>query len=168
MVETIISGIEWITETIGKAFAWLTLGSVIVCFAVVVLRYGFGVGHVWLQELYVWLHAMVFTGCAGYALKHNSHVRVDIFYGSMSARNQAWVNFLGVTLLVIPWMTLMVWLSWPWVRASWRMGESSGASDGMPDLYILKSMLIVMAAVLVLQAVALALRSALILLGRRN
>jgi TRAP-type mannitol/chloroaromatic compound transport system permease small subunit len=72
--------------------AWLTLACVLVCFTVVVLRYGFNVGFIWMQELYVWLHAIVFTGCAGYALKHDKHVRVDVFYARMSERGRAWVN----------------------------------------------------------------------------
>lgn len=164
--QAIVSGIEWITEAIGKSFAWLTLGSVLVCFAVVVLRYGFGIGHVWMQELYVWFHAMVFTGCAGYALKHNAHVRVDIFYASMSARKRALVDLAGACLLVVPWMAFTAWVARPWLMRSYRMGESSGASDGMPSIWLLKAMLIVMTAVLILQAVALALRSLLVLSGR--
>jgi TRAP-type mannitol/chloroaromatic compound transport system permease small subunit len=163
-----VSTIELVNETIGRGFAWLTLGSVIVCFAVVVLRYGFETGHVWMQELYVWFHAMVFTGCAGYALKHNAHVRVDIFYSNMSTRNKAWVDLAGALLLVIPWMIFTAWVSWPWLARSWRINESSGAADGMPSIWVLKSMLIVMAAVLILQAVAMALRSLLILSGREE
>ena len=166
MARTALSAIERITEAIGKSFAWLTLGSVLVCFAVVVLRYGFGVGHVWMQELYVWFHAMVFTGCAGYALKYNAHVRVDVFYASMSVRRRALVDLVGACLLVIPWMAFTAWVAWPWVMRSYAMGESSGASDGMPSIWVLKAMLIVMSAVLILQAVALALRSLLVLSGR--
>jgi TRAP-type mannitol/chloroaromatic compound transport system permease small subunit len=165
---TVVSGIERISEAIGKGFAWLTLGSVLVCFAVVVLRYGFGIGHVWMQELYVWFHAMVFTGCAGYALKHNAHVRVDIFYSSMTARKRAWVDLLGACVLVIPWMAFTAWVAWPWMMRSYGMGESSGASDGMPAIWVLKAMLIVMTVVLILQATAMALRSLLILSGHKE
>ncbi len=155
----LVDAIERLGETAGRAISWLTLACVLVCFAVVTLRYVFGMGFVFLQELYVWLHAIVFTGGAAYALKHDTHVRVDVFYARFSERTKAWVNLAGATLMVLPWMALTAWLAWPWVRASWATGESSAMSDGMPALYLLKSMLLVMAALLSLQALALAIRS---------
>jgi TRAP-type mannitol/chloroaromatic compound transport system permease small subunit len=155
----LVGAIERLGEIAGRAISWLTLACVLVCFAVVVLRYVFGIGFVFLQELYVWLHAIVFTGGAAYALKHDTHVRVDVFYARFSDRTKAWVNLAGATLMVLPWMALIAWLAWPWVRASWATRESSAMSDGMPALYLLKSMLLIMAALLSLQAVALAARS---------
>ena len=64
---------------LGQFFSWFSLGIVLVCFTVVVLRYVFSISQVWMQDLYVWLNAMMFMGLAGYALFNNSHVRVDIF-----------------------------------------------------------------------------------------
>lgn len=151
--------IERVSEVIGRWLSWLTVACVLVCFTVVVLRYVFSIGFIWAQELYVWLHAIVFTGCAGYALKHDKHVRVDVFYARMSPRGKAWVNLAGATLMILPWMALTVWLVWPWVAQSWSMRESSGMPDGMPAVYLLKAMLLVMPALLALQAVAIAARS---------
>ena len=85
---SLADALDRVGESAGRAFAWLTLACVLVCFAVVVLRYGFNLGYIWMQELYVWLHAIVFTGCAGYALKHDKHVRVDVFYARMSERGR--------------------------------------------------------------------------------
>lgn len=155
----LVDAIERFGELAGRAISWLTLACVLVCFAVVTLRYVFGIGFVFLQELYVWLHAIVFTGGAAYALKHDTHVRVDVFYSRFSERTKAWVNLAGAALMVLPWMMLTAWLAWPWVQASWAIRESSAMSDGLPALYLLKSMLLVMAALLSLQAVALAARS---------
>lgn len=155
----VVEAIERLGEFAGRAVSWLTLACVLVCFVVVVLRYVFGIGFVFLQELYVWLHAIVFTGGAAYALKHDTHVRVDVFHARFSERAKAWVDLAGAMLMVLPWMLLTAWLAWPWVRASWATRESSAMSDGMPALYLLKSMLLVMAALLSLQAVALAARS---------
>ena len=98
--------IDRVSEVIGQWLSWLTLACVLVCFTVVVLRYVFSIGFIWTQELYVWLHAIVFTGCAGYALKHDKHVRVDVFYAHMSERSKAWVNLAGATLMILPWMAL--------------------------------------------------------------
>jgi TRAP-type mannitol/chloroaromatic compound transport system permease small subunit len=157
--DSVADALDRVGERIGRALSWLTLACVLVCFVVVVLRYAFDVGFIWLQELYVWLHAIVFTGCAAYALKHDKHVRVDIFYARMSERGKAWVNLAGATLMILPWMAVTVWLCWPWVLSSWTMREASGMPDGMPAVYLLKAMLLVMAALLSLQAVVLAARS---------
>jgi TRAP-type mannitol/chloroaromatic compound transport system permease small subunit len=146
-------------EAVGQALSWLTLACVLVCFGVVVLRYAFNVGFIWMQESYVWLHAIVFTGCAAYTLKHDVHVRVDIFYSRMSTRSRAWVNLIGATLMVLPWMAVMAWLVVPWIVDSWSMGEGSGMPGGIPAVYLLKAMLLVMAVLLSMQAVALAARS---------
>jgi len=151
--------IDRFSDLVGRAIAWLTLGSVLLCFAVVVLRYAFDMGFIWMQELYVWFHAIVFTGCAGYALKHDKHVRVDVFYARMSLRTKAWVNLFGSVLMILPWMAVTVWFSAPWVASSWAVHETSGTSDGMPGLYLLKAMLLVMSVLLTLQAIALAARS---------
>ena len=69
---SIIRAIDRLNELVGRVVAWLTLGTVSVCFLVVVLRYVFSIGFVWLQELYVWQHALVFMLAAGYTLRATS------------------------------------------------------------------------------------------------
>ena len=86
---SLADAIDRVSEVIGRWLSWLTVACVLVCFTVVVLRYVFSVGFIWTQELYIWLHAIVFTGCAGYALKHDKHVRVDVFYARISERGSA-------------------------------------------------------------------------------
>jgi TRAP-type mannitol/chloroaromatic compound transport system permease small subunit len=152
--------IDRLGERVGRVLSWLTLACVIVCFGVVVLRYGFGTGHIWMQELYVWLHAIVFTGCAAYALQHDTHVRVDVLRSRMSERTSAWVELGGATLMILPWMAVLGWFAGPWFWRSWRTGEASGASGGMPAQYLLKGMLLVMSLQLAIQAIAIALRAA--------
>ena len=93
--------VNQLNEWIGRTVSWLTLGVVLVCFSVVVLRYAFNIGFVWMQDIYVWLHAIAFTLGAGYALLHDHHVRVDIFYRPASERYKAWLNLLGVLLLLL-------------------------------------------------------------------
>ena len=74
-------------ETVGRGVAWLTLAMVLTTFLVVLLRYGFALGWVWMQESYVWLHGVVFMIGAAYTLLHDDHVRVDIFYRPASPRH---------------------------------------------------------------------------------
>lgn len=159
--------VDRVNETVGRAASWLTLGVVLVCFSVVVLRYVFAIGFVWLQDLYVWLHAGALSLASGYALARDRHVRVDLLYGRLEERGRAWVNLLGVLFLLLPFVTVLVWWSWGWVARSWALAERSSNVGGLPAIYIVKSCLIAFAVLVGLQGLALAARSVLVLLGRR-
>jgi TRAP-type mannitol/chloroaromatic compound transport system permease small subunit len=157
--------IDAINEWIGRTVAWLTLGCVLTCFAVVVLRYAFDTGLPWMQELYVWQHATVFMAGAGYTMLHRGHVNVDVLYGPMGERRKAWIDILGTLLLLFPWLAVIAITSAPFVLSSWSVREASGTADGMPALYLLKSLLWVFCAVLFVQGLALIARRGLFLAG---
>ncbi len=158
--------IDAMNEWLGRAVAWLTAGCVVTCFAVVVLRYAFNLGFPWLQELYVWQHATVFMAGAGYTLLHRGHVNVDVLYGSMPARRQAWVDILGTLIFLFPWLAVIAVTSAPFVLSSWAIREGSSNANGMPAVFLLKSLLLAFCAVLFLQGLALIVRRALFLAGR--
>ena len=160
-----VRAIDALNEAVGRVAAWLTLATVLICAVVVLMRYAFSAGFVWLQELFVWTYACVFMLGAGYTLLHDGHVRVDIFYARAGPRARAIVNLVGVFLFLLPWIALTAWMSVPYVKASWALGEESGQSDGMPGLYLLKSVLLVFCVLLGLQGLALAGRSILTLAG---
>jgi TRAP-type mannitol/chloroaromatic compound transport system permease small subunit len=145
----------------GKAAAWLTLFMVIVTFVVVVLRYVFDAGLIWLQESVIWMHAVVFMLGAAYTLQQEDHVRVDVFYRTMSARGRALVDLIGVILFLFPLCAFLGWKSFDFVVASWSLHEASRESGGLPYpfLPLLKTVLILMPAAVTLQGVSLALRS---------
>jgi TRAP-type mannitol/chloroaromatic compound transport system permease small subunit len=153
-----------LNEFIGRLTSWLVIAMVLTTFAVAVLRYGASVGWIWLQESYVWMHGLIIMVASGYALLHDSHVRVDIFYRPASVRFKAWVNLLGVVLFLMPTLAVVAWASWPYVALSWHRLETSGEAGGMPALYLLKSALIAFCVLLALQGLSLAIRSALVLL----
>ena len=94
--------LDRISVFLGKTSAWLTLLMVIVTFIVVVMRYVFDVGFIWLQESVVWMHAFVFMVGAAYTLQQEEHVRVDIFYRDMSPQRKAWIDIIGVVLFLLP------------------------------------------------------------------
>ncbi len=123
--------------------------------AVVVLRYFFGIGWIWLQETVTWMHGAVFMLAAAYTLARDEHVRVDVFYRDLSPRARAWIDLAGVVLLLLPLCGFLAWYSWDYVAASWRVSETSRESGGLPGLYLLKSVLLVMPALLAMQAIAL-------------
>lgn len=161
----VISGIN---RLIGNLFSWLALAIVLVCFTVVVQRYVFSISFVWMQDLYIWLNGAMFTAVAGYALLRNDHVRVDIFYRPASIRWKAIVDMVGVIVFLLPFSVVVSIYSWNFVTRSWRFAESSGNVGGMPGLYVLKSFILVFAAVIALQGIALVLRSILVLGGQED
>ncbi|TKT77601.1 TRAP transporter small permease subunit [Aquamicrobium sp. LC103] len=156
----LISGLNWL---IGSIFSWLSLGIVLVCFTVVVQRYAFATSFVWMQDLYVWLNGALFTAVAGFALLRNDHVRVDIFYRPASIPTKALIDLIGVVFFLLPFCWIVYRYGYPFVARSWRISEGSPNPGGMPGLYILKSFILVFAALVALQGIAMALRSILVL-----
>jgi TRAP-type mannitol/chloroaromatic compound transport system permease small subunit len=148
--------------------AWLTLAMVLIAFGVVVLRYVYAIGWVWMQESYVWLHGVVFMLGAGYTLLHNGHVRVDIVYRPASARTKAWVDIFGSCLLLLPTVALVFLVSTDYVAASWGRLEESREAGGLPGLFLLKTVIPVFCVLLGLQGLALAGRSLLLLSGDKR
>jgi TRAP-type mannitol/chloroaromatic compound transport system permease small subunit len=164
-LQRFVHTVDSINEWAGRTVAWLTLGCVLTCFAVVVLRYVFNSGYPWLQELYVWQHAVVFMAGAGYTMLHRGHVNVDVLYGRMSPRGRAWVDVLGTVFLLFPWLAVLAVVSAPFVLSSWQVREASGTANGMPALYLLKSLLWVFCGLMFLQGLSLLVRRALFLAG---
>jgi len=134
---------------------------VLVTFLVVVLRYVFDLGFIWLQETVTWMHAAVFMLGAAYTLLGDEHVRVDVFYREFSPRRKAIVDAAGVLLFLLPLCAFMIWSAWDFVAASWAIKEASRESGGLPYpmVPLLKSVLLLMPAMLVLQGTSLLLKS---------
>ena len=146
--------IDRCSDWLGRTIAWLTLAMVIVTLIVVILRYVFGIGLIWLQESITWMHAVVFMLGASYALRHEDHVRVDVFYRRASPRQQGWVDALGIVLLLLPLCAYILYTSYPYVAASFAVRESSREANGLAALFLLKAIIPLMAILLGLQAVA--------------
>jgi TRAP-type mannitol/chloroaromatic compound transport system permease small subunit len=157
--------VDAVNDWVGRTVAWLTLGCVLTCFAVVVLRYAFNVGFPWMQELYVWQHAAVFMAGAGYTMLHRGHVNVDVMYGKLSGRGRAWIDILGTVFFLFPWLAILAVTSAPFVLSSWSIREASATADGMPGLYLLKSLLWVLCTLLFVQGLAMIARRMLYLTG---
>jgi TRAP-type mannitol/chloroaromatic compound transport system permease small subunit len=164
-LEYMVRLFDGLNERIGRAVAWLTLGMVLVTFAVVVLRYVFNVGWIAMQESVTYMHALVFLLGAAYTLRHDGHVRVDIFYRKMGPRAQAWVDLLGALLLLTPVCIAIIWVSWGYVASSWSLLEGSRETGGLPGVFLLKSTILAMAGLMILQGLSQAAHSALVLLG---
>jgi len=160
--------LDQLSEWTGRIIAWLTLGMVLVTFAVVILRYLFNTGWIAMQESITYMHALVFMLGAAYTLRHDGHVRVDIFYQKFGPKGRAWVDLLGTLLLLIPVTVFIAWESWEYVATSWSLHEGSREAGGLPGVYLLKTAIPVMAVLMLLQGVSLALRSLLVIRGHEE
>lgn len=143
-----------VNEWIGRAVSWLTLTMVLVIFLVVILRYLFGLGWIALQESATYMHATVFMLGAAYALHHDAHVRVDLFYDRFSPRTRAWVNLGGHLLLLLPSCIFLFWISLEYVTQSWQVMEGSHDAGGLNLVWLLKSLLLITPLLLALQGLA--------------
>jgi TRAP-type mannitol/chloroaromatic compound transport system permease small subunit len=158
-MHSLINTIERFIDWSGRAVSWLTLLMVCVTFIVVVLRYVFDTGWIALQESITYMHAMVFLIGASWAVQQEAHVRVDIFYSRFSSKNRAWIDMLGSLLLLLPVMLFIGWISWEYVIDSWGVLEGSREAGGLPAVFLLKTLILVMAAMLILQALVQIVRS---------
>jgi len=159
-------GIDALNRVIGHAVAWLALVMVLLQFTVVLLRYVFGVNFLQMQEGVTYLHAALFLVAAGYTLLIGGHVRVDIFYRAAPPKRKAVVDLLGGSFLLVPVMLLIVYAAWPYVSASWAIFEGSKESSGLPFVYLLKSLILVFAVLLLAQAFSLCIHAMRTLLDR--
>src|SRR6185369_96667 len=152
--------IDRLTAAVGRAAAWLVLAVVLLEFALVVARYLFGLGSIWLSEAAVYAHAALFLLAAAWTLSAGGHVRVDIFYADASVRIKAIVDLAGALLLLMPFALALLYLATPYVARSWTILERSQEASGLPLLFVLKTLIPVFALLMALQGLAQAIRAA--------
>lgn len=157
--------IDAFSEATGRIISWLTLLLVLMQFIIVVGHYIFHMGAIFMQESLLYMHSMIFLGGAAYTLRHNGHVRVDVFYSRFSEKTRAWINLTGCLIFLFPVTAVIGWMSWPYVISSWAIREGSIESSGIQAVFILKSMILFFAITLFLQGLALLLHSWLTIRG---
>ena len=158
--------IDRLTTAIGRAVAWLALAVVLLQFALVLARYLFGLGSIWLTEAVIYGHATLFMLAAAWTLKAGGHVRVDIFYADASPRTRARIDLAGALLLLLPFALVLIWLSVPYAARSWAILEHSHESSGLPVVYALKTLIPLFAVLMALQGIAQAIRALAMLRSR--
>jgi len=151
--------IDRLTTAVGRRVAWLALVVVLLQFALVVARYLFGLGSIWLTETVIYAHATLFMLAAAWTLKAGGHVRVDVFYAEASTRAKAKIDLAGSVLLLLPFALVLVWLSVPYAARSWAILERSQESSGLPLVFLLKTLILAFALLMALQGIAQAIRA---------
>ncbi|MBI1262361.1 MAG: TRAP transporter small permease subunit [Rhizobiales bacterium] len=154
ILRRIATTIDALNEKTGQIFAWLSLAMVLVQFLVVVERYVFGIGSVWTQESIVYMHGTMFMVLAGYTLRHNEHVRVDIIYRGASPRYKAIIDIIGTFIFLWPMCYLTYSVALPYVQSSWSVLEGSKETSGIQGVFLLKSVILVFCILLALQGLA--------------
>jgi TRAP-type mannitol/chloroaromatic compound transport system permease small subunit len=146
--------IDALSTRITQVVRWLALVMVLVTVAVVVLRYAFAIGAIPLQESVIYMHGVLFMLGIPYGVLQNTHVRVDIIYSRLNPRQQDWVDLAGHLLFLLPLAAFIFVTSLPYVAASWRVLEGSAEVGGLPAIFILKTLIPTMAALLFLQGLS--------------
>ena len=159
LVKSIIQLIDLINEWAGRSVSWLLVIMVLNVFFVVVLRYIFSYGAIWMQELYVWNHSIVFLLGAGYTLLHNGHVRIDLIYRTASSKYKSIIDIFGSIFFAIPVIYCIFIKSLPMVQRSWGVLEKSAEAGGLPGVFLFKSVLLVFSILFGIQFISLALKS---------
>lgn len=138
----------------GQLISWVTLGMMLLTVAVVIMRYVFNSANIMLQESVMYMHSALFLIGAAYTLQKDGHVRVDIFYRQYSDRQKAWVNLFGGVFLLLPCLIFIMFMSWDYVGASWSIQEKSVEGGGLAFVYLLKSLILIMPLLLLVQGIA--------------
>lgn len=143
----------------GSLISLTMLPLLLITMAVVVLRYVFGVGMIWLQDSYVWLTSLFFIGMSGSALLYDRHVRVELFHARMKPKTRAVVNIVGVVALLWPTLAVIAISSYKPIARSWRFLETSPNSGGLSFAYLHKSLIYVFCVLLFVQGLSLLIKS---------
>lgn len=153
-IEKLSRLIDASTDLLGRSAAWLTVGMVLLMALIVALRYLFQTGSIAMQESVIYVNALIFTLGAGYTLKEQGHVRVDILYNRLGVKQKALVDLLGGLVFLLPFAGFIIWESWDYVSVSWRIREGSAELSGLPYVYLLKATIILLALLLIIQGIS--------------
>jgi len=147
----IAAAADALNQAIARAVRWLALVMVLITVGVVILRYAFNTGTIVMQESVMYLHAILFMLGIPYGLGQNAHVRVDVFFSKLQRRRQRWIDIAGHVLFLVPVSSFIFLTSLPYVASAWRVLEGSAEVGGIPGIFLLKTLIPVMAVLLFLQ-----------------
>lgn len=151
-MQSFISALQAFTACIGKTCRWLSLAMVLITCSIVLLRYAFDYSSIAMQEIVMYLHASIFMLGAAYTWQQQGHVRVDVLYSRWSKSTQQRIDLFGTVFLLLPTCLFLLYISWDYVTIAWDNGEKSHETGGLPFVYLLKSLILVLPILLLIQA----------------
>jgi TRAP-type mannitol/chloroaromatic compound transport system permease small subunit len=168
LLMAVVRAREAVNRVVGQLTAWMTLGTVLACFASVYTRYALNVNFIWLQEAYIWQHAAVIVLGAGYTMMTGGFVRVDVFYAQWPAKRRALADTLMTLAMLLPFLLVFLPACWNFVVASWRSDEGSMHPGGIGNLWLLKGTMVAFGVLVGLQGLATVARGLLVMAGREE
>ncbi len=123
--------IDALNENVGKAAIWLVLVVTLISAVNAFVRYAFNYSSNGFLEIQWYLFSAIFLLCAGYALKRNAHVRIDVVSSHFSSRTLAWIDIIGTIFFLAPMACAVLYLSWPIFLESYRTNEYSSNAGGL-------------------------------------
>lgn len=157
--------LETLSEYTGRLASWLALAMVLLAFGVVLAQKFLNLNLQKSYDLALYFHACLFMFGIAYTLKHDAHVRVDIFYQKFSPKTQAWIDLCGSIVFLLPMCVFLFVNSWRYVLDSWAIHEGSISNSGLELIFLLKTVMLIMPVLLALQGIAVALRCILVIRG---
>ena len=134
--------LEKTISSLGRCISLMIPIMVILMIVIIVARYFLGIGLTGIQELVMYIHALVFLGCAGYVQYKDEHVRVDIFYRDASNKYKNKVNLIFGILFLMPMMFVIGYFSIDLIEMSWKIKETSTEAGGLNYVYIQKTLIL--------------------------
>ena len=123
--------VDWVNDGFGRIADWMVLAACAISAGNAFVRYGFAMSsNAWLEVQWYLFAGTVMLGAA-YTLNRNEHVRVDLVYGSVSARARLWIDVFGIIFFLLPGMILLAWMTWPFFQEAWLRGEHSPNAGGL-------------------------------------
>ena len=144
MLEQLVKFLNLIIKFSGKYGSILIICLILLVSTSVILRYVFSVGFIWLQDLYIWVHAIFILLGIAFTLNANGHVRIDLLYRSVTENFKKKVNLLGALIFGLPLSFILVFYGFDYFYRSYQLGESSKESGGLPYIFILKFFIFVL------------------------
>ncbi|CUS56777.1 MULTISPECIES: TRAP transporter small permease subunit [unclassified Hyphomonas] len=164
---------KWLSARIDAVSGWALggaiAGAIILVGAqllVVLLRYAFGLSFTWLNEIVIYAFAAMFMLGSASALRDDAHVRVDILRPRFGARRRNWIELAGIYLFLFPICIRLLAMTEQGLARSWALFEGSRESDGLPLLFLFKTLLPAFAVLMLVQGLSEALKAALRLTGK--
>lgn len=152
-IKRLTDGANLVNKSIAYVVAYLSLGMMLSVTYLVIKRELFNGSSLMLQDGVDYMHAILFMLGVAYTLQVDEHVRVDIFYNKMNEQKKAIVNCIGTLLFLIPLCIFMIYINFPYVSSAWKIKEASASAGGIPFVYLLKSVMLIMPILLLIQAV---------------
>lgn len=152
-VKSIIDKANLINKSIAYVVAYLSIAMMLSVTYFVIQRELFNGNSLMLQDGVNYMHATLFMLGVAYTLQVDEHVRVDIFYNKMSEQRQALVNCIGTVLFLLPLCVFMIYINTPFVSNAWKIKEASASAGGIPFVYLLKTVMLIMPVLLTIQAI---------------